>query len=245
MIKGSDLRANAAGSATALRAQFLRLVLVLFAGLALACLWLFGASSGIVISLVLFGVIAVLAGRGLSEYPLDALGAANIVTTTRAALIALLAGSIVQPDVLTTHGWLLFGIAMIAFAMDGIDGFLARRDGTATRYGARFDMEIDALFGAVLSLIILSAGIAGPLILILGFTRYVFVGASYVLPWLNGSLPESMRRKVVCVVQIATLIALICPLIPTALHLPITLIGVVALIWSFAVDTLWLKRAAL
>ena len=245
MIKGSDLRANAAGSATALRAQFLRLVLVLFAGLALACLWLFGASNGVVISLVLFGVIAVLAGRGLSEYPLDALGAANIVTTTRAALIALLAGSIVQPDVLTTHGWLLFGIAMIAFAMDGIDGFLARRDGTATRYGARFDMEIDALFGAVLSLIILSAGIAGPLILILGFIRYVFVGASYVLPWLNGSLPESMRRKVVCVVQIAALIALICPIVPPALHLPTTLIGVAALIWSFAVDTLWLKRAAL
>jgi phosphatidylglycerophosphate synthase len=129
--------------------------------------------------------------------------------------------------------------------MDGIDGYLARRDGTATRYGARFDMEIDALFGAVLSLTILSAGIAGPLILILGFMRYVFVGANYMLPWLNGSLPESMRRKVVCVVQIAVLIALICPLVPPALHLPFTLIGVAALIWSFAIDTLWLKRAAL
>ena len=245
MIKNNALEARGAADTSVLRMQFLWLTIGLFVVLGLTSHGFFGLSSGMSVSLVLFGTIAVVAGYGLSEHPINTLGTANIVTTMRAGMIAFLASCIAQPEVLNAYGWVFFSVASLAFALDGIDGFFARRDGTATPYGARYDMEIDALFGAVLSLIVLAAGIAGPLILILGFLRYIFVLAGYALPWLNGSLPESMRRKGVCVIQIAALIALICPVIPTSLQMTIMLTGTAALVWSFAIDTLWLKRMAL
>ncbi|MEP3847996.1 MAG: CDP-alcohol phosphatidyltransferase family protein [Paracoccaceae bacterium] len=244
MIRNNPLRVHSVADTSLLRTQFLWLSIGLFVVLGLTSLGFFGLSRGMSVSLVLFGTIAVIAGYGLSKHPIKTLGAANVVTTMRAGMIAFLASCIAQPDVLNAYGWFFFAVASLAFALDGVDGFLARRDGTATSYGARYDMEIDALFGAVLSLIVLSAGIAGPLVLILGFMRYIFVLAGYALPWLNGSLPESMRRKGVCVIQIAALIALICPVIPTSLQMTIMLTGTAALVWSFAIDTLRLKRLA-
>ena len=74
--------------------------------------------------------------------------------------------------------------------------------------------------------------------------RYIFVLAGLALPWLNGSLPESFRRKAICVVQIAALIFLLCPVAPAALISPVVIAASVALIWSFAADTIWLKRVA-
>ena len=222
-------------------ARFARLIAGLLVLVALTSLGLYGFGWALALSLCVMTGIAFVAGRGLLDYPLDALGAANSVTTLRAGMVAVVAGAIMQPEAL---GWLIFAIATVAFAMDGLDGYLARRSGMATAFGGRFDMEIDALFGAVLSVIILSAGLAGPEILILGFLRYVFVGASYVWPWMNGTLPDSMRRKIVCVIQIGVMIALICPVMPAELGPVIAWGGTLALLWSFGADTLWLKRAA-
>lgn len=247
MINNNDLQDRALQQSAAMAmpgAQFSRLVAMVFCGVFVTSIALFGFGSGTVFGLSLFGAIALIVARGLWYFPLDAFGAANSVTTVRAGMIALLGGAILQPDVLGLHGWTLFWIALIAFALDGVDGFLARRSGTQSAFGARFDMEIDALFGAVLSLIILSAGTAGPEILILGFMRYGFVAAGYALPWLNGDLPDSVRRKAICVVQIAVLIALICPLMPAGFNAIVTWGGIAALVWSFGIDTLWLKRAA-
>ena len=38
-------------------------------------------------------------------------------------------------------------------ALDGVDGWLARRSGIASAFGARFDMEIDALLILVLAVL--------------------------------------------------------------------------------------------
>lgn len=241
-LQDRELQRNAAMAMPG--AQLSRLVAMVFCAVFVTSIAIYGMTAGTGVSLGLFGLIALIVARGLWYYPLDTFGAANSVTTVRAGMVAMLAGTILQPEALDVHGWTLFWIASIAFALDGVDGFLARRSGTASSFGARFDMEIDALFGAVLSLIALSAGIAGPEILILGFMRYAFVAASYLLPWLSGDLPDSIRRKTVCVVQIAVLIALICPLMPTGLNALAAWGGIAALVWSFGVDTLWLKRAA-
>jgi len=175
---------------------------------------------------------------------------------TPAARFARLIAGLLVLVALTSLGLYGFGwaLALSLCVMTGIAfvagrglldyPYLARRSGMATAFGGRFDMEIDALFGAVLSVIILSAGLAGPEILILGFLRYVFVGASYVWPWMNGTLPDSMRRKIVCVIQIGVMIALICPVMPADLGPILAWGGTLALLWSFGVDTLWLKRAA-
>jgi phosphatidylglycerophosphate synthase len=39
-------------------------------------------------------------------------------------------------------------------ALDGLDGWLARRFGLASAYGARFDMEVDGFLILVLALLV-------------------------------------------------------------------------------------------
>ncbi|EPX77083.1 CDP-alcohol phosphatidyltransferase family protein [Litoreibacter arenae] len=192
--------------------------------------------------LAVFLVISVFALRGvLLNYPHDTLGFCNVVTLIRAAMISVLCAAIIEP---ASESWWVFLIALAAFALDGLDGWLARRSGLSSAFGARFDMEIDALLGAVLALILLAGGRVGPEILILGFARYAFVAASILLPKLRRTLPENFRRKAICVIQIAALIVLLCPLTPPWLMYPVLLGASLLLLWSFAADTWFLLRRA-
>ena len=65
--------------------------------------------------------------------------------------------------------------------LDGVDGWLARRDQTASRFGARFDMEIDALLILALSVLAWRHDKAGEWVVISGLLRYVFVAAGAAL----------------------------------------------------------------
>lgn len=217
--------------------SFALLALTLLGGLCLGAATLFDS---VAIPVVLFALISGLGLRGLlTSYPHGALGFCNGVTLARAALVALLAGAVADPGV---DRWVVFVIACVAFAMDGLDGWLARRSGLSSGFGARFDMEIDALLGAVLALVLLSGGVVGLEILVLGLMRYAFVALSLPLPGLRGHLPESLRRKAICVVQIAALLVLLCPLMPAALASPLAVSAAALLLWSFAIDICWLLR---
>lgn len=207
--------------------------------LALGTFLAFGA---VTVSLAVFSATVMIAGFGLVQtYPHPVLGACNAVTLARAAMVAFLFGALFEPAVPV---WVVFGVAVLAFALDGVDGWLARRAGLVSGFGARFDMETDAALGAVISMWLLVSDTTGPEILVLGFMRYGFVAVSLVWPALQAPLPEAFRRKAICVIQIAALILLIFPLTPQAALLPIGIIGAVLLSWSFLVDILWLARRA-
>ena len=164
-------------------------------------------------------------------YPHADLGLCNVVTLARLALAAGLLAPLVAPG----GAWSVFGLALVALSLDGVDGWLARREGRVSDFGARFDMEVDAGLALILALNAWSAGPLGAAVLLLGVVRYAFVGAARALPWMAAPLPERFGRKVVCVVQIAALIALQA----TALALG----AGAALVWSFGRDVLWLWRA--
>ena len=178
------------------------------------------------------------------HYPHSRFGACNAVTLFRAGMGAtlltplLLAGS----GAADVNGWAVVTVAVLALSLDGVDGWLARRSGLASSYGARFDMEVDAALALLLALLALANGVAGPWVLLLGLMRYVFVAASWVLGWLAAPLPDKFGRKVVCVIQIAALIALQAPILDGDLAFAIALGASVALIWSFGRDILWLWR---
>ncbi|HEY9039674.1 MAG TPA: CDP-alcohol phosphatidyltransferase family protein [Roseovarius sp.] len=193
---------------------------------------------------LLFSAIVGVAGAGLlRHYAHPSLGACNVVTLLRAALVCLIAGAVAAPPVTDAAAWALCAIAALALAMDGLDGWLARRSGLTSGFGARFDMEIDALLGAVLSLIVWQVGPgAGVAVLLLGFMRYLFVGATWIWPWLAAPLPDSLRRKTVCVIQIAALIALLMPVLPSGVFGLIAYSAAALLGWSFAVDITHLRR---
>ncbi|MCX5480124.1 CDP-alcohol phosphatidyltransferase family protein [Kaistia geumhonensis] len=200
--------------------------------------------AGIPLGISLFALMAGLAVAGLrSGYPHARLGLCNIVTLSRAALASSLVAPLAVPEPIgNVDAWLVVSVATIALALDGIDGWLARRSGLASSFGARFDMEVDAALGLILALLVLDSGKLGSWVLVLGAMRYVYVAAGLAVPWLNGSLPEAFRRKAICVVQIAALIVLNAPAVsgpPAAL---LAAAATLALGWSFAIDIVWLAR---
>jgi hypothetical protein len=81
-------------------------------------------------------------------------------------------------------------------------------------------------------------------ILVAGLLRYLFVAASWVLPWMGAALPPSRRRQAVCVVQIVSLLVALAPVVARTWSAGLALAGLAALVWSFAVDVRWLGRQA-
>jgi len=183
------------------------------------------------------GVAGLLLGRG---FPHPELGWCNVVTQGRLALVALLAAPLAAQS--GAGGWAVAGLALAAFALDGADGWLARRQGLCSAFGARFDMEVDAALALVLALHALAAGAAGPAVLVLGLARYAFLAAGIAWPWLARPLPERLSRKAVCVAQLSTLIALQVPVLPGEAAEALGLGVAAALAWSFGRDIRWLHR---
>lgn len=141
-----------------------------------------------------------------------AFGAANSVTLVRAAIVSLLLASL-GAAATSALGWLLVVLAIVAVALDGVDGALARGRGEQSEFGARFDMETDALLILVLAALVWQHGKAGAWILLAGLLRYLFVAAGYAWPRLGAALPPSRRRQAVCVVQVVSLIGALVPLV--------------------------------
>lgn len=187
-----------------------------------------------------YGVGAIFAATMMrSGYPHSTLGTGNIVTVLRMGLVAALLaplGGIALP-------WALTVVATLALVLDGFDGFYARREGRVAAFGARLDREVDSALGLILALNVWVAGVFGPVILLLGLPSYAFMVAGCFLPWLKRPLPESFARKLVCVVQVAALIALNAPIWPTWGIVPVVVGVAGALLWSFGRDVIWLWRS--
>lgn len=182
-----------------------------------------------------------LALRGLREtYPHPSIGSCNVVTTARLMLTSVLVAALSAG---TSPDWGVFGVALVAFALDGADGWLARREGYVSAFGARFDVEVDSALALILALLAIQGGSVGIAVLVLGLPRYVFLGAQYIWPWLNGPLPERFSRKVVCVLQISVLLLVMAPIVSASVASVAVAIAALALLWSFWLDIRLLWRA--
>jgi phosphatidylglycerophosphate synthase len=175
--------------------------------------------------------------------PCRRFGPANQLTLLRAALVALLVGLLGEAGT-SAVACSAVGTGLLASALDGLDGRIARRSGLSSRFGARFDMETDALLIAVLAVLAWQHDKAGSWVLVAGFMRYGFLLAGTFLPWMRRPLPPSRRRQGVCVLQILTLLASLLPVLTAPWSALVAALGVAALCWSFALDGLWLARRA-
>ena len=174
------------------------------------------------------------------SYPHRHVGLCNLVTLTRLVILGVL--SVAMLESLAPNAAVL-GLAILSLGLDGVDGWLARRQGLASDFGARFDVEVDAGFALLLAIYAASSGVTGPYVILLGLPHYLFWVARSLWPWLNASLPPSLGRKAVCVLQITTLIALLVPQLDGPLRDGVVMVAIAALIWSFGRDILWLSRA--
>ena len=190
----------------------------------------------------IFGVVI----RGLPFHPYPRFGHANLVTALRAGLISLVSAVVLfsetfgreRNDVLI---WATAATVLLALALDGVDGALARRFHQASPFGARFDMELDAFLVFILSIAALVLDKAGAWVLLIGLMRYLFVAAQRFLPWMRTALPESFRRKLICVVQIAALCSVMLHFVTEPVSGWVCSTALALLLYSFAADIRYLN----
>lgn len=230
------------------QAFFLWLIFVLISlPLAVAMVLAFGFV-GPAVSLALFVLIGLFVLVYLpSDYPFERFGLANSVTLLRGALVSWLAGFVGLPEIIADPilAWSLLTAAFIVLLLDGLDGWLARKTGQTSAFGAKFDMEVDSLFAIVLSLLAWQSDKVGWWVLLLGLPRPLFIVAAWFEPRLMSPLPDSMLRKTICVIQIAVLIILLAPVIHPLTSQVLAATVLILLAGSFWRDTTWLlsKRA--
>lgn len=170
-------------------------------------------------------------------------GAANLVTTIRLGLLALLIGAVADANGAVATWWpvLLAGVALV---LDGLDGAIARRLGTESRFGALFDQETDALLILTLTVLLVAGGKLGAWILVAGLMRYALLAASRIWPALAAPLPKSRFRSGVCAIMV---MALVVCLLPPLAPLPAAIVAALALTaltLSFGIDLIWLLKNA-
>ncbi|MDQ6523733.1 CDP-alcohol phosphatidyltransferase family protein [Nocardioides sp. LHD-245] len=170
-------------------------------------------------------------------------GPADGVTAVRAVLaggVAVLAVRGLGDPLTGRMTAVLVALSSVALLLDAVDGYVARRTGTSSAFGARFDMETDAFLIAVLSVHV--APRLGWWVLAIGAMRYAYVLAGWALPWLRRPTPPRYWAKVVAAVQGVVLT------VATSGVLPVSVAGVAVgaalllLVESFGHDVVWQWR---
>src|SRR3954452_1488890 len=197
-----------------------------------------GLAAGAAYGLVLCGLL----GAGLQRAGMTALGPANTVTLARAVLVGGVTALVVTSFAHPVSTPALVAVAGVALALDGVDGQVARRTGSTTALGARLDMEIDAFLILVLS--VYAGDRFGWWTVALGAYRYLFVAASWALPWMTAVLPPRFSRKVVAALQGIVLALVTANLLPGPVALGALILALAALTWSFGRDIGWLYAAS-
>ncbi len=171
-------------------------------------------------------------------------GPADWVTLVRALLAAIVAGMVAHALVTGAPAEVsvLVAISSVALALDWVDGQVARRTGTVSERGARFDMEVDAFLILVLSVHVASS--LGWWVLLIGLARYARALACLPFPWMRGEAPPRYWNKVVAAVQGIVLTVVSAGVLPERAARLVLLVALVLLAESFGRETwrLWRTR---
>jgi phosphatidylglycerophosphate synthase len=183
--------------------------------------------------------MAVLLARGLARHG-DRLGPASWVTLARATLAVGVAALAADSFTRDTPVALLVTLAAVALALDAADGAVARRTGTATPLGARFDGEVDAFL--ILALSVYVAPEYGAWVLAIGTARYLFLAGEWLLPWMRAPLLPRRWRRLVAATQGVVLTVAAAGVLPRVLTQILLLAALALLAASVGQCVWWLWR---
>ncbi|GAB7004365.1 hypothetical protein JCM18899A_18380 [Nocardioides sp. AN3] len=168
---------------------------------------------------------------------------ADAVTTVRLVLACVVAALVARSLVAPTETALIVTLSTVALILDAVDGQVARRT-RCTRFGARYDMEVDAFLVLVLSVLV--ATTIAWWALLIGLARYLLLVAGWCWPWLRGETPPRFWAKVVAAIQGIVLTVLVAGVLPRSVA-PVALgVALLLLVESFAhqIRQLWRARPA-
>lgn len=214
---------------------------ILTAQTPLAWRWL--VLSGAVLSYVLWNLWQQLALNhppGLTDL-FPSLGVANLLSIARGLLLGCLAGFVFLPWPQGLAAWLIVLLATVVGLGDWFDGFVARRLNRVTVLGQQLDLEIDALFVAVLSALGIHYGQLPWWFLLVGLARYLFVVA---LKWRKQQglatfdLPPSVHRRILAGIITGILTVALWPIVPAEMSIIVASVYGLPLLLGFIRD--WL-----
>jgi phosphatidylglycerophosphate synthase len=161
--------------------------------------------------------------------------AANALTTLR------ILGVLALPSIATVTSALLVGaLALALLALDGVDGWLARRLGVASEFGEYLDKEADAFFMLMLCMLLYGEGRLGAWIVVPGLLRYGFVVLLMVARPREIKERRSARGRWIYFGMISALLAAFTPF--PLLYRPCAAAMSFVLIYSFADSVFELYR---
>lgn len=163
-------------------------------------------------------------------------GWANVVTLVRLSGVFWIAFNYNSID-----DFLLGMVAVIIISMDGLDGYLARKQNTSSEFGAHLDMETDAFFVAMMSYLIFLKNEDFLVFLIPGLMRYIYLVSVHTLGLYgkNESLHDYSKWFAV-----AYFIAVITAfLLPTSISYVLMSVAGLGIIYSFGYSFVKLIKA--
>ncbi|MEO5708754.1 MAG: CDP-alcohol phosphatidyltransferase family protein [Nocardioidaceae bacterium] len=191
---------------------------------------------GWAVGLTCGGAVCLTVTVALVRYGRDRLGPADRVTLARAILAGGVAALVVGGQSGATG---LVAVASATLVLDRVDGEVARRTHTVSRFGGAFDMEVDAFLILVLSVYV--ARSVGPWVLVIGAARYALWVAARALPWLRNEVPTRPWAKVVAAVQGIVLVWAAAGVPPGTLTVCLLLGALALLTVSFTHQVWWLR----
>jgi len=194
--------------------------------------WITGLATGTAATALL------VTARMRSDQP--AIFPADWVTLTRTVLIAGVAGLVADSFGRPVPVTALVTLSTVALVLDGVDGQVARRTGTATPVGARIDGEVDAFLILLLSIYV--AQDYGSWVLLIGAARYALLLAGWLIPWLAAPLPPRFWGKVVAAVQGIVLTVAASGVLDRLVGMIAVAAALLLLAESFGRNVIWLYR---
>jgi phosphatidylglycerophosphate synthase len=168
--------------------------------------------------------------------PRGSFGAANAVTLLRLLLLCALGLGRSPPGPREAL------VLLLVLALDGLDGWLARRNAASSAFGARFDMEVDACMVLLAALLLFVGQRLGPFILVAGALRYAYVLLLALAPRARAEAPASSLGRHAFAL---TAVALCASAWPLPHHRWLAAAATLLLAWSFARSLVWsLRRPA-
>jgi phosphatidylglycerophosphate synthase len=166
---------------------------------------------------------------------------ADLVTLGRGVLVVGLAALVVRALVLgePVQTWAVVWLGALAWALDSLDGYVARRTGTVTDRGAVLDSGVD---GALVLVLAVALAPVAPWALVGGLLYPLFLlGQVLRRPW-RRTLPHRAARRLAGGTLTGTLVLGAAPFWPEGLVQACVALAVSWVVWSFAVDVRWLER---
>ena len=122
-------------------------------------------------------------------------------------------------------------LALLILALDGLDGYLARRYQSSSVFGEYLDMETDAFYVLTLCTLLYQLDYLGVWILGIGLLRYGYFLILRNIKTAEQKEERAFLARLIAVVLMATLAA--CFILPPVVHQPAMVAASVLVLYSF------------